>query len=180
METKMILYCKIQIIKKSLLILLLFSITGFANTAEKLWSLKMAGKNIDASVAIGDVDRDGYPDIVVGSTMGKVIALDGYGREIWETDLEDQISITPTLMNVKGDNGLEVLVLTQSGKIHCLDGLTGELIWKNNRLGAIAWASTTIIASDLNQNGSIAVLQVKTTIMFYKTFNLINLIIGKK
>ena len=140
---------KIVSIKHTLLVLILFATTIFGNKAEKLWSLKMAGKNIDASTAIGDVDRDGYLDIVVGSTMGKVIALDGYGREIWGIDLEDPISITPTLMNVMGDNGLEVLVLTQSGIINCLDGLTGKLLWKNNQLGEIKWASMTIDNSRL-------------------------------
>lgn len=55
----------------------------------------MAEGNIDASAAIADVDRDGYSDIVVGSTMVAVIAFDGNGRNIWGIDLEDQISFAP-------------------------------------------------------------------------------------
>ena len=61
----------------------------------KICSLKMAEGNIDASAAIADVDRDGYSDIVVGSTMVAVIAFDGNGRNIWGIDLEDQISFAP-------------------------------------------------------------------------------------
>ena len=141
-------------IKLKFLLLILFATTLFGNEAEKLWSLKMAGKNIDASAAIGDVDRDGYPDIVVGSTMGKVIALDGYGRKIWESDLDDQISIAPTLMDVMGDPGLEVLVLTLSGKIFCLDGLSGTPLWKDSRLGKIKWASMTVVVADINRDGN--------------------------
>ena len=43
--------------------------TLFGNEAEKLWSLKMAGKNIDASVAIGDVDRDGLMSMYQDGTF---------------------------------------------------------------------------------------------------------------
>lgn len=148
----------IILVKKSLLLLILLTAILFANKGEKLWSLKMAGRNIDASAAIGDVDRDGYPDIVVGSTMGEVVALDGYSRIIWETDLDDQISIAPTLMDVTGDPGLEILVLTLSGKIFCLDGLTGTTLWKDSTLGTIKWASMTIITADINSDGSKEIL----------------------
>ena len=41
------------------LILVILAATLFGTTAEKLWSLKMVGKNIDPLVAIGDVDQDG-------------------------------------------------------------------------------------------------------------------------
>lgn len=144
---------KIVSINQMLLLLILFATTLFGNQVEKLWSLKMAGKNIDASAAIGDVDRDGHLDIVVGSTMGAVIALDSYGRKIWETDLKDQISIAPTLMDVTGDPGLEVLVLTLSGKIFCLDGLTGTKLWKDSTLDKIKWASMTVVVADINRDG---------------------------
>ncbi|VAX22672.1 hypothetical protein MNBD_IGNAVI01-2449, partial [hydrothermal vent metagenome] len=147
-------YKIIILIGKSLLMLILLTATLFANKGEKLWSLKMAGINIDASAAIGDVDRDGYSDLVVGSTMGEVVVLDGYGRIIWETDLEDKISIAPTLMDVTGDPGLEVLVLTLSGKIFCLDGLTGAILWEDSTLGTIKWASMTVIAADINSDGN--------------------------
>ncbi len=144
----------IILINQILIMLILLTATLFANKGEKLWSLKMAGRNIDASAAIGDVDRDGYPDIVVGSTMGEVVALDGYGRIIWETDLKDKLSIAPTLMDVTGDHGLEALVLTLSGKIFCLDGLTGTTLWEDSTLGKIKWASMTIITADINSDGN--------------------------
>ena len=143
----------ILLMNQTLLLLILLNVTLSANNGKKLWSLKMAGRNIDASAAIGDVDRDGFSDIVVGSTMGEVVALDGKGRNIWNTDLKDQISIAPTLMDVMDNPGLEVLVLTSSGKIFCLDGLTGTTLWEDSTLGRIKWASMTIIASDINSDG---------------------------
>jgi len=137
----------------SLLVIFLFTTNLSAQKGELLWSYKIPGSNIDASVGIGDVDRDGYLDIVVGGSNGEVVALDGYGREIWKTLLKERITIAPTLMNVTGDAGLEVLVITQSGKISCLDGLTGSLIWDNTELGEIKWGSMNIVATDINNNG---------------------------
>ncbi len=136
-----------------LLIMIFFYTDIFANKGVKLWSLKMEGINIDASAAIGDVDNDGYSDIIVTSITGDVIALDGNGRNIWKTNLKDQISIAPTLMNVTNDSGLEVLVLSLSGKIFCLDGLTGTILWQDSTLGKIKWASMTIIVVDIDGDG---------------------------
>ena len=146
-------YKIIVLINRSLLISVFLTSALFASNGQKLWSLKMAGRNIDASAAIGDVDRDGYPDIVVGSIMGEVVALDGYSHIIWETDLKDKISIAPTLMDVTGDSGLEVLALTLSGKIFCLDGLTGTTLWEDSTLGIVKWASMTVIVADVDGNG---------------------------
>ena len=141
------------LMNKFLLMLIFLSVSIYADNGKKLWSLKIPGINIDASAAIGDVDRDGYLDIVVGGTMGKVVALDSYGRIIWKRNLKDKITIAPTLMNVTGDQGLEALVLTLSGKIFCLDGMSGKTIWQDSTLGKIKWGSMTIIAVDINGDG---------------------------
>jgi len=141
-----------------IIVLGIFTSELYAQKGEVLWNYKMTGKNIDASAAIGDIDNDGYQDIVVVTTTGIIIALDGYGREIWKTDLDDKVSIAPTIMDVTGNSGLEVLVLTQSGKIHCLDGLTGKPIWKNSTLGEIKWASMNIVTMDINGNGNIEII----------------------
>jgi len=141
-----------------ILILFVFGTGLYANQAERFWNYKLAGNNIDASVAIGDLDRDGFPDVVATTTAGMVISLDAYGREIWKTRLGDKISIAPTLMDVSGDSGYEVMVLSQSGKIYCLDGLTGDLVWENAILGNIKWASMTIITADINNSGSFEII----------------------
>ena len=107
----------------------------------------VSGGYLDSSVAIGDVDRDGSPDIVVTGTVGPVIALDGNGRLIWRVDLEEVISIAPTLADVTGDPGLEVLVLTEPGRLVCLEGLTGDVAWEYAFPGEVKWGSMTIIAA---------------------------------
>ena len=142
----------------SFFVLFLFIAELYAGKGERLWTYKSGNANFDASAAVGDVDRDGYPDIVVVSLTGDVIALDGHGHEIWKTDLDEKITIAPTMVDVTGHSGLEVLVLTHSGNIHCLDGLTGKTVWQNNSLGAIKWACMTIVATDIDQDGDIEIL----------------------
>ena len=134
-------------------LLLVFSAeTLFAQKGEKLWSLKIPGKNIDASAAVGDVDRDGLQDVVVGSLTGDVIAIDGYGRVIWDRNIGNRITTAPTVMNVTGDDGLEVLALTDSGRLFCLDGLTGDVLWSDSSLGTIKWGCMTVVVADINGN----------------------------
>ncbi|NIA12952.1 MAG: PQQ-binding-like beta-propeller repeat protein [Nitrospiraceae bacterium] len=141
-------------------------ITGFlvstlgstAMAAERLWVYSTTGGYLDSSPAIGDVDRDGSPDIVFTSTAGPVFALDAKGHAIWRVDLEDEISISPTLADVLGDTGLEVLVLTQTGRLVCLEGLTGDVIWENTELGDVKWNSMTVVTADLDQDGTLEIV----------------------
>ena len=102
-----------------------------ASAEERLWVYSTTGGYLDSSAALADLDRDGSLDIVINSTAGAVLALDAQGHRIWRTDLEDGISIAPTVADVLGDPGLEVLVLTQTGRLVCLEGLTGDLAWEN-------------------------------------------------
>ncbi len=140
------------------LVSFLFTIKIFAGNVDCIWTYKSPDINFDASAAIGDVDRDGNLDIVVASLTGDVIALDGYGREIWKTVMGKRITIAPTLVDVTGDTGLEVLVLTHEGRLCCLNSLTGELVWENNMLSTIKWACMTVVASDLDQDGKIEII----------------------
>jgi outer membrane protein assembly factor BamB len=144
----------------------IFSITFILNSTtslnaaqgKRLWSYKSLTSNFDASAGIGDVDRDGFLDVVVVSLRGDVIALDGYGREIWKTVLDEKITNAPTVLDVTKDAGLEVLVITQLGKLYCLDGLTGKQVWRNSTLKSVKWASMNIVATDINLDGNIEII----------------------
>ncbi len=133
------------------LITLLVAAGGSAN--EIVWEFHAPAGHVDASPAIGDVDRDGGLDIVVTTTAGSVIALGPDGFPIWRWDVRQPISVPPTLANVTGDQAPEALALTNFGRLLCLDGTTGNPIWTFDLPGKLDWAATSIVVGDVNKDG---------------------------
>ncbi|HUW61895.1 MAG TPA: PQQ-binding-like beta-propeller repeat protein, partial [Candidatus Bathyarchaeia archaeon] len=92
------------------------------------------------------------------TTVGSILALNGEGLEIWRYDTQEQLSIPPTLADVTGGTGLEVVVLANSGRIYCLEGGNGAVLWQTNLLGPVEWGRTAVVAADLDGNHSLELL----------------------
>jgi hypothetical protein len=96
-----------------------------------------------ATVAAGDLDRDGVPEVVVGTLEGRVLALhadgsvvDGFpvwldGREPDEFDryrnYDKGVIGAPTLVDLDGDGGLDILIGGGDSKVYAWNG-DGELL----------------------------------------------------
>lgn len=122
--------------------------------AERLWTYRTQGGYADSSPAVGDVDGDGLQEIVLDTTSGVVLVLDAEGGERWRAELGGVFSVAPTLANVAGDAGLEVLALSNAGRLWCLDGATGAVRWDYPLGGNVAWGATAIAAADLDGDGA--------------------------
>ncbi len=131
---------------------------GAEETPERLWTYRSAGGYFDASPAIGDVDQDGRPDIIVATTEGRVVALDANAAEIWRYEAQDEVATAPTLYDVTGTIAPEVLILTQAGRLICLEGQTGDFIWEHALSEDIRWGSMAIAVADLEQDGSVEIV----------------------
>jgi len=142
----------IFMIKKMLAVccflLLLFNIS-FA--VEIQWQFRTPFGESDSSPAVGDLDDDGLPDLVLCSTSGRIFALDGNGREKWYFDTGQTISNAPTLTDLHTGHPL-VYAITNPGKIFCLDGQTGARIWDFNMPSAVDWGATLIVAADIDMH----------------------------
>jgi hypothetical protein len=114
--------------------------------------LSLAG-SILSSPAIGDLDGDGYKDILAGSDSGKVYAIkkDGTFLPGWPVQVTGQIISSPIIADINNDGSAEVLVGTSEGKIYAWSKngvlLSGWPLILNN------WVNSTLALGDLDRDG---------------------------
>lgn len=84
-----------------------------------------ADKGIRAAVALGDLDKDGKLDVVVGGKDGSIYAFKADGRLMWEKPTGAPIYASPVLGDIDKDGFLEVVDANSNGQLYALnhDGL---------------------------------------------------------
>ena len=137
-----------------LAVLCLSASAAFAGL-EPAWTFQPAGEQFDASVGIGDLNGDGKLGVIATTIQGSVIALDGDGKELWRWHQADVISAPPTITELMPTPGPEVVLLTNTGHIYCLNGRTGAVLWDYKMSGGIQWGSAAVPAIDLDGDGKL-------------------------
>lgn len=123
-----------------------------------------------ASAALGDINNDGKTDIVMGGDAspggivnfrgGLVRAISGFGKELWQYRIGEQVYSSPVIGDIDGDGKPEIVFgagnfwqnnggSSDSTKIFVLSE-TGQLKWSRD-LGAETLASPTL--ADFNGDG---------------------------
>jgi len=133
----------------------LFLVTNLAAGVETVWTYDCPAGYIDTSPGVGDVNGDGRRDLVVVTTVGSILALDADGTEMWRYDTHERLSVPPTVADVTGGPGLEVVVLANSGQVFCLEGGSGSVLWQTSLPGMVDWGRTGFAAADITGNGSL-------------------------
>lgn len=134
-------------------VLVACSTVSLASGLEPLWTYPVPLGTADSSPAVADVDLDGHPEVVLTTTGGSVILIDSRGQQVWMRGIQIPISLPPTVVDLVEGPELEVLVLNQTGSLFCLDGRTGDTIWRYDLPGAIEWGVSAITAVDLDGDG---------------------------
>ena len=78
--------------------------------------------------AVGDIDGDGVPEVVVAGNDGVVTAWTTDGRVRWSTQVGGPVLSSPTLADVNGDGRRDVVVGTMSGTVVEIDGPSGRIL----------------------------------------------------
>ncbi len=99
------------------------SVWAFKGNNTKLWRVYTT-QTIQSSPAVGDIDGDGYPEVVVGTGTGypqgylgytdgyKVYAFDRFGNNLpgWPQATDASMYASPALADLNNDGKLEVLI----------------------------------------------------------------------
>ncbi|MEK7685281.1 MAG: PQQ-binding-like beta-propeller repeat protein [Verrucomicrobiota bacterium] len=121
-----------------------------ALTGQVVWQTRIKG--IPVSPAVGDLDGDGKPEIVVATGDGAVTALNHRGQVLWERKMGGSSLSWATSAPVifAGSNGQgRVAAASSDGQFYCLNS-KGEVLWRRTTRGA---AASTISVGDLDLDG---------------------------
>lgn len=146
----------------------------YQGNGNRLW-YKQTGAPINSSPAVGDINRDGIPEVVVSiggdvfdvAHHGGVVAFDRQGNELWRFYTQDHnkdgysdgVFSSPTLCDVEGDGYMEIIFGGWDQRIYLLDH-QGRSLWNNLPPGAsgpgyynVDTVWSTAACADLNRDG---------------------------
>jgi len=126
---------------------------GFTPIVE--WNA-LSGKSCKAQPVVGDLDGDGFPEVVLNATnffampnRGKLYVLDGRtGSTIWERDADLGYGSAPALGDVDGDGEPDVVVAKEYE--HSLIAAGSYSVVVYNRHGEILWESEQFTGDDFD------------------------------
>jgi outer membrane protein assembly factor BamB len=97
-----------------------------------------AGNAVQAPLAAADLNGDGRPDVVVGSTDHSLYAVDGrQGRLLWRFDTKGAIVGPALLHDLNGDRVADAIVGSDDGGLYAVNGRSGALLWQFSTGGRI-------------------------------------------
>ncbi|MBD3192984.1 MAG: PQQ-binding-like beta-propeller repeat protein [Candidatus Heimdallarchaeota archaeon] len=126
---------------------------GYLTMTEQ-WSFETMDY-VDASPAFLDVEKDGAPEILIGSYDGYFYCIDQNGSEVWSYNINDPISSSPTIADLNNDAIIEIIFGTNNGSVVCLNE-TGDWQWTYST-GVGIFLNTAGVA-DLNNDGKLEVV----------------------
>lgn len=121
-----------------------------AITGQAVGTGKVSGK--PSSPAVGDMDKDGQPELVVVTDLGNVSAVDHTGAVLWETNIGGTSQTWGTSAPVMfGASAGQVRIAAGSNDSEavCLDA-GGNILWRHAVRGPVA---ATVSVGDFDQDG---------------------------
>jgi glycosyl hydrolase family 123/putative pyrroloquinoline-quinone binding quinoprotein len=111
----------------------------------------------DSSILQADITPDPGLELVLTTTIGKVIVCDVEGKILWCKGGYGVICNSPTPADLFPGGGSEILVENKQGIITCLSS-EGDELWQYALPTGLDWNQTTIVATDLDRDGHLEIV----------------------
>ena len=111
---------------------------------------KVSGK--PSSPAVGDIDKDGQPEVVVVTDLGNVSALDDTGATLWEANIGGTSQTWGTSAPVifgASTGEIRIAAGSNDSQAVCLDA-KGNILWRHAVRGPVA---ATLSVGDFDKDG---------------------------
>ncbi len=110
--------------------------------------------DIIPSPAIGNINYDKYPEIVMADAMGKIYAWSGFDSALlWEKEIGQAMLTSPVLADVNSDGILDVVVGSDNSRVYVFDGISGQMLYKSSFIGGKLLFSSSPLVEDLDGDG---------------------------
>ncbi|HOX36603.1 MAG TPA: FG-GAP-like repeat-containing protein [Candidatus Brocadiia bacterium] len=122
---------------------------------------------IQGHLAAGDVNSDGWDEILFPTDRGVLFCLDRHGRIVWKCRLGAGTSTGPVIADLNKDGKPEVVCgggTEDAGAVMALAGATGELLWKCPIAGEI---DSPLAVADTDNDGSYEIFALNTSAHIY-------------
>ena len=122
-----------------------------------LWVFNTSG-HVIATPAIGDVDNDGWKEVVVGDLHGKLYVINATnGEEEWNFTTNDAIFSSAALADIDDNGIMEIIFGSNDSKLYCLEWNGSEGIEKwNFTTGGAIYSSPSI--GDINADNEYEII----------------------
>jgi len=116
---------------------------------------------IGGHLACGDLNQDGWDDILVPTNHGFLYRLDGLGGLVWKKRLGQSTSTGPVIVPLNAPDSIGILCASSDpGELFLLQGQDGDILWRLPLEGEL---DSPLAVADLNQDGSLEVVLANTT-----------------
>ncbi len=86
-------------------------------------------KNIYSTPILADINKDGKKEVIFGSEIGKLYALDSSGKLMWSYNAKGSIRPTALAEDINNDKEIEVIFGSMDKNLYVLNS-KGKLVWK--------------------------------------------------
>lgn len=90
------------------------------------WPVQMG--EIQAQVAVADVNGDGFLELFAVDTRGSIASFDRNGTLLWDVHMRTPITQAPSFGDVNGDGRLDAVFGSGAGEVFALDAATGAAL----------------------------------------------------